>query len=476
MKVFVSSTSRDLQYHRAAARHVVLDLQWQPVMMEHFGAHSSQTVDACLEQLEQCDLILLIIGFRRGWVPSPEQGGDGVGSITALELDHARRKQVPVLAFLASDSWPGNLWEDEADARAWVRDFRANLNLPAVFFENEPASVDEEQRLPQFRAKVREALLAHKERVLRSAPTKPTHAIDMKMVEAARDGLVDGTQIPFIGPGIYGDGPLGSTAIARALVGETSLEPNDSVATAAEYAERLSHSRDAFLLKLKRIIREQSNALDPSALATLDLLAEVDKLPLIVSATWDDVLERRLKSAGRSYAVVSHILSSFEGEHNGKILVALDDGTTRVCLADKLELPSVDRVIYKPLGSPFHQDLDKDDIGFDTTVITESDHLKFLGRLEHEHTQIPPRFQRQLQRWPVLFIGYALDVWQYRLVVQVFHTVGIKGRIGSILAVRTPGSPMEQMAWERLGADLIPMSPDVFATDVKGRIRRPEPV
>lgn len=37
MRVFISSTSQDLEPYRAAAGAVVRDLGWQPVMMEHFG-------------------------------------------------------------------------------------------------------------------------------------------------------------------------------------------------------------------------------------------------------------------------------------------------------------------------------------------------------------------------------------------------------------------------------------------------------
>ena len=50
MKVFVSSTSKDLTDYRAAARKVILDQGWHPIMMEHFGALPDSTVDACLNE------------------------------------------------------------------------------------------------------------------------------------------------------------------------------------------------------------------------------------------------------------------------------------------------------------------------------------------------------------------------------------------------------------------------------------------
>ena len=46
-KVFISSTSEDLRRHREVARDAVLDMDWHPVMMEHFGASPETTVEAC---------------------------------------------------------------------------------------------------------------------------------------------------------------------------------------------------------------------------------------------------------------------------------------------------------------------------------------------------------------------------------------------------------------------------------------------
>src|SRR5215470_5973812 len=114
LRVFVSSTSEDLSEYRAVARLVILDMGWDPEMMEHFGALPTPTVDACYQKLKDCDLLLLIVAFRKGWVPTTEEGGNGYESVTALELDYARKHNIPVLALLARDTWPGKLWDRDA--------------------------------------------------------------------------------------------------------------------------------------------------------------------------------------------------------------------------------------------------------------------------------------------------------------------------------------------------------------------------
>lgn len=168
LRVFVSSTSEDLAAFRDAARQVILDAGWHPVMMEHFGTAPEVTIEACQRRAAECDLLLLLVGFRRGWVPSADQGGDGRRSITAYEFEAARRAQRPVLVFLAHETWPGNLWEQDDAGRAWVRDFRADLNRLAVFFNHEPPP------LAEFRSKLRLELARHKEFLLQQAPPEPS--------------------------------------------------------------------------------------------------------------------------------------------------------------------------------------------------------------------------------------------------------------------------------------------------------------
>lgn len=461
LNVFVSSTSKDLQNYRAIARLAILDMGWTPVMMEHFGAMPSSTVGACQQKLSECDLVLMIVAFNRGWVPTPDQGGDGIRSITACELDFAREKKIPVLAMLANEAtWPGYLWEnDDQSAREWVKKFRAQINVPAVFFDFEQEAVNaaETERFPAFRAKLRAILLNHKERLLAEEANTPQGPSGLDHFESATDGIRNGTSIPFVGCGVYGNGPLGTEALAKALARE-SIENQLCLATAAEYRERRLRTRELFLQELHRVIQEQALAL-PDLPSVYRMLLEVKAPPLIISATCDLVLEQSLEAKGKSYILVCHVVRSLKGQEDGKILV-FRDKKPEICLADKIDLRGCDYVIYKPLGSPLLHQLTDPDAEIDTVVMTETDHLLFLSRLEHENTQIPNAFSRLLQRRPLLFAGYGLDVWQYRLVTQVFHLIGAQARS---MAVRKPASSMEELAWVGLGTDLIRLDPATFA-------------
>jgi hypothetical protein len=469
--VFVSSTSEDLKDYRAVARNVILDLHWLPIMMEHFGAQPGATVDACRKLLDDCDVMLLIIAFRRGWVPPVERGGNGRDSITAFEVEHARRRGIPILALRADDNWPGKLWEDDASARQWVSQFREGIDLIAAPFAHETPASTEAARLPAFRALVKDTLVAQKERFLPRQESTGGLATGLDFFERARQGLVEGSAIPVVGCGIYGDGPLSSKALTSALLREIGHKNGASseelsLATAAECRERFDGSRPDFLRHFRAALDEQAAAV--SNVAALDMLAQADKVPVIVSTTYDRLLEERLVKAGRKHAVICHVLRSDEDKNDGKLLVVRPDAKPVICTTAEFVTEPGQCVVYKILGSPLlHDDVDPA-LELDTVVATETDCALFLQLLAKPDTGIPKSLTWRFRRSPLLFVGYTMHLWQYRLIVQVFQSAGRHGRDASTLAVRIPETAMEEVAWGRLKGDLVRMSPDEFAHRVAG--------
>jgi hypothetical protein len=459
LRVFVSSTSEDLREYRAAAREVVLDLQWHPVMMEHFEADVRPTVEACCAKVADCHLVVLLQAFRQGWVPKPEEGGDGTQSITALELAAARKRRIDALAFLATDgTWPGKFWDDTDAARGWVKKFRNGLNLPAKFFDWEaPGS-----GLQVFKAKLREALVAYQR-------TLPAANAGVDEYARARADLLNGGAILFFGSGVHGNGPLGARAIANGLRGEAAQgQIEESLATTAEYCERHRGSRGNFLDALRGVLQAQRDAATVPAIYQVagEALARAVANParkrpvLVVSGSWDMLLEEQL--APLKPTIVAHVIRSEESAHDREIVVIPAEGEPRICLADEL-LDEKRCVIYKPLGSPFLNDRFDADLDIDTVVATEADHLTFLGGLQHQYTQIPTSVAPRLRKEPLIFLGYPLDVWHYRLVAQVFQNMGRRDAKSSIFSVREPQGAMEELAWQQLHASLIRMEPDAFA-------------
>ena len=68
--------------------------------------------------------------------------------------------------------------------------------------------------------------------------------------------------------------------------------------------------------------------------------------------------------------------------------------------------------------------------------MTEADYLIFLGRLENQSTRVPTTFSRLFQRYPIVFLGFPMDMWHYRLVGQVFQSIGVAKSGSNNVAVR----------------------------------------
>src|SRR5262249_30952195 len=99
-------------------------------------------------------------------------------SVTAIELETARTHKVPVRILLASENWPGKLWEAKDADRDWVKLFRANLNQIAVFFDADHRFADTGEPIPgnDFRYQVRRLLLEHAQAPLPPPPPTPVGA------------------------------------------------------------------------------------------------------------------------------------------------------------------------------------------------------------------------------------------------------------------------------------------------------------
>ena len=113
--VFISSTSDDLKEHREQAAKAALASGFSPHMMEYFPASGhTPSLPACLEKVEEAELVVVLVAHRYGWVPDAPENPDKK-SITWLECEHAwQRTKKEVLAFLVDPDypWPAELRED----------------------------------------------------------------------------------------------------------------------------------------------------------------------------------------------------------------------------------------------------------------------------------------------------------------------------------------------------------------------------
>jgi formylglycine-generating enzyme required for sulfatase activity len=136
---FISSTKEDLDLYRTAAKDAAIQAGFQPVMMDTFAAQSEQPpYPACMAKVDPCDVVVVIVAHRYGWVP-PDQPGRKDRSITWLECDHALKKKhkAEVLAFVVDEkcNWPHEFSEAYRATKAF-EDGTFTTNLGAEIQRN----------------------------------------------------------------------------------------------------------------------------------------------------------------------------------------------------------------------------------------------------------------------------------------------------------------------------------------------------
>jgi hypothetical protein len=108
--VFLSSTSKDLTEYRDAAARAARQAGFHAEMMEDFEAQSLKPpYAACMEKVRGCDVLVVIVAHRYGWVP-PDQPDGLAKSITWLECEEIRQDGREVLAYVVDPAHP---WKAE---------------------------------------------------------------------------------------------------------------------------------------------------------------------------------------------------------------------------------------------------------------------------------------------------------------------------------------------------------------------------
>jgi hypothetical protein len=128
MKVFLSSTYIDLIYYRKAAIEALERLDQQIVRMEVFGARPEEPYNACLFEIESCDLFVGIYAHRYGYIPSGFSC-----SITEEEFNHAKKLGKPIFCFFVDEDYP---WLppmiEEQPGKTKLQSFKARIGSEIV--------------------------------------------------------------------------------------------------------------------------------------------------------------------------------------------------------------------------------------------------------------------------------------------------------------------------------------------------------
>lgn len=146
-KVYISSTYRDLKNHRQQVieffRKKTIGEIFDLISMEGYVADNTEPAIECLQDVAQCDIYILIIGNRYGYIPPNTSVNPAQLSITELEYRTAvSDPQKNILAFFGDET--DTQFEPDNDADAAVL-------------------ADKKSKLAAFKKHIRETRLTHPE-------------------------------------------------------------------------------------------------------------------------------------------------------------------------------------------------------------------------------------------------------------------------------------------------------------------------
>jgi len=146
IRVFVSYTAEDLSRHADVVVSAIQGLDMMADDHRNWSATGKPSVQECKRQIEKCQILVVLVAHRYGWIPTAEEGGDAEQSITHIEVLHAKKLGLPVLPFVVQKDaeWRADLIEGygKPEVKARLDKFKAELQQTLAGFFSTPVSLD----------------------------------------------------------------------------------------------------------------------------------------------------------------------------------------------------------------------------------------------------------------------------------------------------------------------------------------------
>jgi hypothetical protein len=187
--------------------------------------------------------------------------------------------------------------------------------------------------------------------------------------------------------------------------------------------------------------------------------------PLIVTARFDQTLERALTEASEEFDSVSYISA---GRHAGKFLHLSADGALALVDIPNTYLDlSPER---RPVILKIHGQVDRSpEREWESFVVSEDDYIDFLAAPELAGV-VPVGLVSKLRRSHFLFLGYPLGVWHVRVLL---HRLWGRERVTyRSWAIQSNPDEVECETWRQRGIDVFDVEPEEFVGRLVDRFTR----
>jgi hypothetical protein len=282
-----------------------------------------------------------------------------------------------------------------------------------------------------------------------------------------KDALNDGLVVPFLGSGASLATRKGAvpwtararyiptaTELANHLAGRTSFPRGErrDLTKVAQYCDSVN-GRGTLNRELRAIFNKHYS---PRKIHRY--LAGINRPLLIVTTNYDDLIERAFIDQGRPYDLVIHTTNINLGDQ--LLWWKHGEAAPRQISPNKLYIDlNQSTVIYKMHGA-----VDRLDGSRDQYVITEDDYIEFLARMTRNKA-IPAIFAEPFQTRHFLFLGYSLNDWNLRVVLNRLDKDVRKKMIRS-WSVQFRARQIEKRFWQGRGVEVFDLNIDQFVSSL----------
>jgi uncharacterized protein DUF4062/SIR2-like protein len=375
LRVFISSTMEDLANERDALREKLLAFNFEPVNAEAMVPSGKPSWTQLRDEIESCDLFLLLLGERYGWIPDDGPKSEEGKAVTELEFDEARRVGLPVFPFVKRLRDGSNVSDQEANDRdafrarvgAWKGGyFRAEFELARDLAEKAGEALTGFLGNEYLQKRVADRRGSVEPETAARDPDEPIK-LDDELVAA----VADRSAVLLVGAGVSLQAGLPSAAAFIAAMEEGIREVDPRYQPTSSGSRFFAVATDfESLLGGDRLTRAVSRLVAPAFIEgpTRAHRTAVALFDLVVTTNYDELLEQAAASDGGAFAVLA-------GEEDNVSL----EGRTIVKLHGTISRP-------------------------DTLVLTEAQ----LAASDAAQSAVRQELQDQLRRRPLVTVGSSL--------------------------------------------------------------------
>lgn len=314
LRVFISSTMRDLANERDALCARLRKFNFEPVNAEGWSPSGVSSWATIAETLESCDIVILLLGERYGWIPDSGPMSEKGLSVTHLEFREAKRLNITVLPFFKNLSYDSDRTSDDAKRRDAFREevarwadgtFVSHFDLARDLAQNAADAIVRLLTSDFLKSRVKSRAASTDNIIfrIRSRIDQKTSRDPISLPQELVNAVVRNQAILIAGAGMSLAAGLPSSMAACSLLSQVFFPAVEGasqlsfaqLAAAIEY----QYSRDALLKELAKLLDPPQGASPtPAHMLSLELFNQ------IITTNWDSLFESAAAKLGDQRSVV----------------------------------------------------------------------------------------------------------------------------------------------------------------------------